>query len=382
MSKARILVVEDNDDVRTMYGMLLRSWGYEIYEAPNGTEGLEKARFLRPDLIILDVMMPDIDGYEVCQRLREDPEFHTIPIIFVTALGGIDDRVKAYTTGADDFITKGQISRKELDVRIQAALARNQRIQQSAKSQATAGEPPRPPQGIVVGISSLRGGVGVSSIALNLAAMAAHNSERPVLLVDMAFPIGSLGLWSGFSGSRHVVELLNQHAFDMNRTLINHYSVQHVQGFFIIPGPTGLVNFHQIQAGTVLRFISLLRESGYYAILDLGRGTLPFIWGVPKACDWNVVVTDDDPTARHLAGLYLKALGEHGVDQRSLLLVYNDRQQRDVSTGIGLPRPPDVVIPYHPDISTLPEDNPVASLWDIVQRSLLQEEIAVQKHRL
>ncbi len=379
MAKARILVVEDNDDVRTMYGMLLRSWGYEIYEAPNGTEGLEKARTLHPDLIILDVMMPDIDGYEVCQRLREDPEFHSIPIIFVTALGGIDDRVKAYTTGADDFITKGQISRKELDVRIQAAFARNQRIQQSIRPSESASTPP--PKGIIVGLSSLRGGVGVSSIAINLANMAAHHSDRPVLLVDMAFPIGSIGLWSGFSGSRHIVELLNQHALDMNQTLINHYSVQHVQGFFIIPGPAHLVNLSQIQAGTVARFVGLLRELGYYAILDLGRSTLPHIWGLPKMCDWNVVVTDDDPTSRHLAGLHLKSLADYGVDQRTLLLAYNDRNQRGAGANIGLPRPPDVLIPYTPDISSLPEDNPTATLWEIVQRSLLHEEIVLQKHR-
>lgn len=382
MSKARILVVEDNDDVRTMYGMLLRSWGYEIYEAPNGTEGLEKARQLHPDLIILDVMMPDIDGYEVCQRLREDPEFHTIPIIFVTALGGIDDRVKAYTTGADDFITKGQISRKELDVRIQAALARNQRIQQSVKPAETVEKAPRPPRGIVTTVASLRGGVGVSSIALNLANMAAHHSERPVLLVDMAFPIGSLGLWSGFSGSRHIIELLNQHVTDLDTTLVNHYSVQHVQGFFIIPGPSSMVNLFQVQPTSVQRFISLLRENGYYAILDLGRATLPLLWGVPKLCDWNVIVTDDDPTARHMAGLHLKALAEQGVDQRTLLLAYNDRNQKSFSSGIGLPRPPDVVIPYHPDITSLPEDNPTANLWEITQRSLVQEEMTLQKHRL
>ncbi len=381
MGKARILVVEDNDDVRTMYGMLLRSWGYEIHEASNGMEGLEKARALRPDLIILDVMMPDIDGYEVCQRLRADPEFHTIPIIFVTALGGIDDRVKAYTTGADDFITKGQISRKELDVRIQAALARNQRIQQSIKAVET-GEAPQPPRGIITALASLRGGVGVSSIAINLAAMAAQQTDRPVVLVDMAFPIGSLGLWSGFSGARHIVELLNQNVADLNVTLVNHYSVQHVRGFFIIPGPSSLVSLQQIHPLTVQRFISLLREHGYYAILDLGRATLPLLWGIPKWCDWNIVVTDDDPTARHMAGLHLKALGDQGVDQRSLLLVYNDRNRKNVNTGVGLPRPPDAVIPYQPDISNLPDENPTASLWDIVQQSQIREEVSLRKHRI
>ncbi len=380
MAKARILVVEDNDDVRTMYGMLLRSWGYDIYEAPNGTEGLAMARSLRPDLIILDVMMPDIDGYEVCQQLRSDPEFQAIPIIFVTALGGIDDRVKAYTTGADDFITKGQISRKELDVRIQAALARNQRIQQSVKSTDT--EVAQPPRGVIIALAALRGGVGVSSIALNLAAMAAQQSERPVVLVDMAFPIGSLGLWSGFSGARHVVELLNQNVADLNITLINHYSVQHIRGFFIIPGPSSLVSLQQIHSLTVQRFISLLREHGYYAILDLGRATLPMLWGVPKWCDWNIVITDDDPTARHMAGLHLKALADQGVDQRSLLLVYNDRNNKNISIGIGLPRPPDATIAYQPDISNLPEENPTIGLWNIVQRSQIQEEMILRKHRM
>ena len=73
MPKTHILVIEDDDDARMMYGIMLRSWGYEVSEATTGREGIQAAERQPPDLILLDIMMPDMDGYEVCRQLRGRP---------------------------------------------------------------------------------------------------------------------------------------------------------------------------------------------------------------------------------------------------------------------------------------------------------------------
>jgi two-component system cell cycle response regulator len=112
-----VLIVDDNDLNRETLEMLLTNQGYNLESACNGFEGLEKTRELEPDLILLDVMMPDIDGFEVCRRIRADSILGEIPIILVTALDDRESRLEGIEAGADDFITK-PYDRVELRTRV------------------------------------------------------------------------------------------------------------------------------------------------------------------------------------------------------------------------------------------------------------------------
>ena len=102
----RILVIDDDLDTLRLVGLMLQRQGYEIIAASNGTQGLEKAFAEKPNLILLDVMMPDMDGYEVTRRLRKNPTTSTIPILMFTAKTQIDDKVTGFEVGADDYLTK------------------------------------------------------------------------------------------------------------------------------------------------------------------------------------------------------------------------------------------------------------------------------------
>ncbi len=361
MAKARILVIEDDDDARMMYAIMLRSWGYEILEATTGHEGVKVAQRQKPDLILLDVMMPDIDGYTVCNKLRADPQFRAVPILFLTALDDNDDRIRAFTTGGDDFLTKGRIDYKELGVRIQAALARTQRIQQ-----VDAGDEK---SGLVVGMLSLRGGVGVSTVALNLARQAAAHRESSVMLVDLAFPVGSMGLWSGIQGPRNVVTLLSNPPREITLSRIQSFATQNVHGFSIIFGPPNIADYGQIRMESVERFIHLLQEEGYIVVVDMGRGTLPLLWQVPALCDWLAIITSADSTSRALATMALETLPQQNVDPRALLLIFNDSTDAKPSNiSIGLPRMPDVFIPHTDNFQQLPEPSPFNRLWTLMFR--------------
>ena len=106
MSKKSILVIEDTKSVRQILAAMLLEEGYEVITAIDGRDGLEMARRENPDLIILDVMLPEMNGYEVCCRLKFDEEYEQIPIILLTARRKAADRAKAAQACADAYLTK------------------------------------------------------------------------------------------------------------------------------------------------------------------------------------------------------------------------------------------------------------------------------------
>jgi DNA-binding response OmpR family regulator len=122
-SKAKILVVDDEPDALELIGFNLKAAGYEVITAEDGNEALKKARSFAPDLILLDLMIPEVDGLEVCKILRRDEATGAIPIIMVTAKAAELDRVLGLELGANDYVTK-PFSPRELVLRVKNLLQR------------------------------------------------------------------------------------------------------------------------------------------------------------------------------------------------------------------------------------------------------------------
>ncbi len=129
MNKGKILVVEDDPDTLYMLRSYFEKQGYEVWTVTHGRIALKISGKKLPDVIILDIILPDIDGYEVCRRLRADLHTRHIPIIFLTQKGERDDRIAGLEIGGDDYITK-PFSIEELRLRVQNALSQS-RYQQS-----------------------------------------------------------------------------------------------------------------------------------------------------------------------------------------------------------------------------------------------------------
>ena len=119
--RGRVLVVDDEAPITELLSTALRYMGYEVTTAATGNAALESASKSPPDLVVLDVMLPDIDGFEVCRRLRADGDF--VPVIFLTARDAEEDRVTGFIRGGDDYVTK-PFSLEELTLRIGALLRR------------------------------------------------------------------------------------------------------------------------------------------------------------------------------------------------------------------------------------------------------------------
>ncbi|RLC81896.1 MAG: hypothetical protein DRI81_01230, partial [Chloroflexi bacterium] len=119
-----VLVVDDNLALRQALEDLLAAEGYDVACASNGVEALAKATQLTPDLILLDVIMPDMDGFTVCQRLRADPLLADVPVIMITALADRDSRLRGFEAGADDYVSK-PIDTPELLARVRTTTRLN-----------------------------------------------------------------------------------------------------------------------------------------------------------------------------------------------------------------------------------------------------------------
>jgi two-component system phosphate regulon response regulator PhoB len=122
---ARILIIEDEEDLQQVLKFNLERQGHEVSLTASGSDALRVATRRVPDLILLDVMLPDIYGTDVCRSLRQTPETADVPIIMVTAKGAEQDRVEGLSLGADDYVTK-PFSIRELSLRIDAILRRAQ----------------------------------------------------------------------------------------------------------------------------------------------------------------------------------------------------------------------------------------------------------------
>lgn len=127
MSGEKILVIEDEPDILEVLQFNLRREGLEVLTAASGSEGLLAAQRARPDLILLDLLLPGVDGLDVCRQLRSDPRTRAVPIIMVTAKGEESDIVLGLGLGADDYVQK-PFSPKELLARIKAVLRRRAQV--------------------------------------------------------------------------------------------------------------------------------------------------------------------------------------------------------------------------------------------------------------
>jgi DNA-binding response OmpR family regulator len=165
----KVLVVDDDPETINFLKLILDRQGYQTLTAINGVQALETAHAERPDVIILDVLMPGLDGFEVAKSLRRHPDTATIPILMFTAKTQVSDKLAGYDAGVDIYLTK-PVHPVELQANIKALLVQR-KIRQETMSE----------KGYVIGVTAAKGGLGVSTVALNLAISYHHKTEAKVI---------------------------------------------------------------------------------------------------------------------------------------------------------------------------------------------------------
>ncbi|MCC7207935.1 MAG: response regulator [Anaerolineae bacterium] len=304
----KILIVDDDIDSLKLIGLMLQRQGYDIVAANNGAQAFSKATSDRPDLIILDVMMPDMDGYEICRRLRANPVTQGIPIIMFTAKTLIDDKVAGFEAGADDYLTK-PTHPAELASRVKAILSR------SAAQRRTTGE-----GGTLTALVGVKGGVGVSTLAANVAAVL--NLKEPSILADIRPGQGSLGMFLNMPKSVGMSNLLARNPNEITARLVEQELVAHTSGLrTLLSSARPQEMLTPVNADAASAVLKALRSMARHVIVDLGAGLARHTMRLVKEADQVVLVVEPYRYSLNMARDTLKEIESVGVGRGRISVV-------------------------------------------------------------
>lgn len=320
----KILIIDDDLDTLRLVGLMLQRQGYQISAATNGQQGLDKAFEEDPDLILLDVMMPDMDGYEVTRRLRQNPSTMETPILMFTAKTQLDDKVVGFEVGANDYLTK-PTHPSELQARVKTLLARVRERKDGDGLRRDENH------GYVIGILGARGGLGVTTLAANLGAGLQTRTKSEVVVAEMLPGQGALALDMGMTNSKGLVDLLSLNKLsDITRDRVRESIVHHVSGMKLLLASDRPRDMHLInQTANYEVILSRLAGLARFVVLDLGVGLQPFAEKILRQCDETLIILEGVPnTIIHTKALIddITALGTH---KNNINVVLNNRIRSD-----------------------------------------------------
>ncbi|KAA3642838.1 MAG: response regulator [Chloroflexi bacterium] len=338
----KILVVDDDPVNLKMAASVLAKEGFAVLTAENGLLALSAVQDSKPDLIVLDVMMPELNGYEAATKLRKDPETANIPIILLTALDSIEEKIKGFEAGADDYMAK-PFQPEELVARIQVQLKHAQRQKVSSKVSRN---------GKVIGVYSLRGGTGVSSIATNLAVGLCQLWGEESVLVDMAMVAGQSALMLNLPLRNTWADIAETPAEEIDGELVSKLLRPHPSGVQVLAAPSRPEQSELLQPASIRRVLELLRDSHEYIVLDLPHDLSETTLTGLDLVDQVLLVMAPELASVRAVSLALDTFSilEYPPEMVRLLLNWTfERQglaQKDIETSLR--RRIDLVIPYAP----------------------------------
>jgi pilus assembly protein CpaE len=254
----KILLVDDEELMRKMTSAVLIKNGFDVLTAENGKEALESLKTYHADLILMDVMMPEMDGFSVCRLIRADPSIGSIPIIMLTSLDALDNKVKGFEAGADDYVVK-PCNALELVARIKSLLHRSEMtgqvtLQESAQT---------------IAVFSLRGGSGVSTISVNLAAGLGELWGTQVALVDMVACVGQSALFLNQPLHNTWTDLYRMKAEELEKDVVLSAMLTHPSRVRTLASPARPEQGEVLSVETTARVLEILQDCFPYIVLDM-----------------------------------------------------------------------------------------------------------------
>ncbi len=311
----RVLIVDDEFPIRYLVEHALQRKGYEVVSAKDGPSAVRLAVVTQPDVVVLDIMMPDMDGYDVCRQLKSQSETADIPVIFLTALMTHEHKLRAFEAGAADYLVK-PFQADELLAHVASVIRKNK---QRTKTAAAVASRPR-----LASFFSPKGGVGTTSLAVQLSEALAVHQDYQIALVDMALPIGSISVMLNLNENRNIVDLLHHSSAEIDQTLVERYLQQHRRNLHVIPTPGKIESRRLPESQALATMLNVIFNTGRQVIMDLGSTITPLTLTALRLSDIVYIVTSGENHANRAVNAFIEAAPKLRLESKRLLPVVNE----------------------------------------------------------
>jgi pilus assembly protein CpaE len=332
MAATKVLVVDDDLNIQRVLVFTLKQEGFEVHVASDGQAGVEMAASIEPDLILMDVAMPKLDGYAATQQIRAaEAAGARVPIIMLTAEADVEQRVRGLRAGADDDIVK-PFHPLELIARIKALLARSGGGQQPKPGAE------QPTLGQLFCFYGAKGGVGTTTIAINTAIALASRLKRKIALLDANLQFGDMRVFLDMGlDTPSIVNAITEP--DLDAELLKRLITHHHAGVDLLLAPPNpeqadiVVERQRSDPASLSNLLALARRAYDYTMVDMAKSIDDFNLQLFDEADVIFVVMTADLSCLKNVRLVLETMDSLGYERSKIQLVLN---RSNAYTGINV----------------------------------------------
>ena len=342
-----VLLIDDEPFYYKLLNKPMKDAGHEFEYSKTGKDGLAKVSATKPDVIIVDLRLPDISGHDILERLRRDTEFSNIPVIVITAKNELGDKLRAFELGADDYLVK-PFQPEELVARMRI-LARRGRamkiVSEMEKSDETLTT--------IVAVHSLRGGVGTTSVAVNLALAFNQIWAKSTLLVDAVLSAGQVAMMLNAKPRFTWEDFADIETKNIDDDLIDNIASKHSSGLSFIAAPRSPIALDTFSDEFWQIVLSKLAKQYEFIVIDAAHDFADITIQMLNAASSIVLALAPEMSSLRAAMSAMDIYDKLGFPPERIRLLLNSNssitgiRQAQIEKVLG--HPIDFIIPYEPD---------------------------------
>ena len=340
MAGERVLFVDDEGQIRKLVQTFLTKHGYVVATATDGYEALREIKRQKPHLIITDVSMPNLNGLELCRRLRSEAATARLPVIMLSAKKQADDILAGYAQGADEYVAK-PVELAVLAAKVELLLRRVRAVDVAAGAPASRGR--------VCVVLHGKGGVGATTLAVNGALALASTMIYRVSVLDLSLEFANAGMLMDLKPEQTLSELSSVRIEDMSEDLFELFVARHPSGVRLVTGSQLPEHAELVTVPAVHHAIDRLRATSDYVVVDTAATFTQHTLAAIDSADLLAVVTSAHLASLKSASDLLSVFDKLGIPKAKTMLVLNriteaGLQTDQVTRFFG--RKPDVIVPF------------------------------------
>ena len=343
----RVLLIDDEPFYYKLLNKPMKDAGHVLEYSKTGKEGLAKVSATKPDVIIVDLRLPDISGHDILERLRRDSEYSNIPVIVITAKNELGDKLKAFDLGADDYLIK-PFQPEELVARMRI-LARRGKAMKIVSQMERSDEKLT----TIVAVHSLRGGVGTTSIAVNLALAFNQIWSKETLLLDAVLSAGQVAMMLNTKPRFTWEDFTDIQIKDIDVDLIGNISSKHQSGLHFVAAPRSPIALDTFSDEFWQIILTKMAQQFEFIVIDTAHDFADITIQMLNNANNLVLVLAPEMSSLRAAMSTLEIYDKLGFPPEKIKLLLNSNSPvggiRQTQIEKVLDHPVDFVLPYEPE---------------------------------